>query len=114
MTEEELPLLTDVIGETLPILTEVVDKSPPNWELLPVTAEVPVAPLPAPARTLNSDEMCQLLQQLETHLETVFTAKLNSQLDQLQRLAVDLAVSEFKAELPKLLLDALNATHIDR
>ena len=65
-------------------------------------------------RTLNPEEMQQLLQQLEVHLETVFTSRLNTQLEQLQRLAVDLAVSELKAELPQLLRDALNKTDVNR
>jgi len=65
-------------------------------------------------RALNPEEMQQLLQQLEVHLETVFTSRLNTQLEQLQRLAVDLAVSELKAELPQLLRDALNKTDVNR
>lgn len=102
---EELPLLTEVIGDlatdNLPILTEVVtDNAPAGKSALP--------------RTLSSDEMMLLLQRLEVHLETVFTSKLNKQLEQLQRLAVDLAVSEFKAELPQLLHDALIATDVSR
>ena len=57
---------------------------------------------------LSTEEKQQLVQHLETHLETVFTSRLNSQLEQLQKLAVELAISEFKAELPQLLHDALN------
>ena len=97
---DELPLLTEVADDSeapvLPILTEVI--------------QLPEA-MPAdnlPPRTLNPEETHQLLQHLEAHLETVFTSKLNSQLEQLQRLAVDLAISEFKAELPQLLREALS------
>ncbi len=58
-------------------------------------------------RAFNAEERKLLLHHLESHLETVFTDKLNSQLIELQRLAVDLAVSELKADLPRLLRDAL-------
>ena len=64
----------------------------------------------AAPRTLSAEEMQHLLQHLEAHLETVFSSKLNNQLEQLQKLAVELAVSEFKAELPQLLRDALTKT----
>lgn len=123
-SEEVLPLLTEVANDTasqeLPTLTEIVtpavealdrDTSHEATSLSePLTKQALTAdtePL-APTRKLNPEEMHQLLQQLEVHLESVFTKKLNTQLDQLQRLAVDLAVSEFKAELPQLLRDALN------
>jgi hypothetical protein len=108
-----------VTDSTLPLLTEVVDDSfsdelPILFEIIPDPDEPPepdnVQNKPAPPRTLNAEEMQQLLQQLEIHLETVFINKLNKQLEELQRLAVDMAVSEFKAELPKLLRDALNKT----
>ncbi len=103
---DELPLLTEVADDSeapaLPILTEVI-------QLPEVT---PADNLPP--RTLNPEEIHQLLQQLEAHLETVFTSKLNSQLEQLQRLAVDLAISEFKAELPQLLRDALSKADVSR
>lgn len=87
----------------LPILTEVLPVSEPQIAI----AHESVTTEPALPRILSTDEMQQLLQKLETHLETVFTSKLNTQLKQLQQLAVDLAVSEFKAELPQLLSDAL-------
>jgi hypothetical protein len=103
---EELPLLTEVVedpsSDELPILFEIIPD--PGEELQPdVIQGKPVLP-----RTLNAEEMQRLLQQLEAHLETAFTSKLNKQLEELQRLAIDLAVSEFKAELPGLLRDALN------
>jgi hypothetical protein len=94
--KDELPLLTEIAidsaADDLPLLTEIVAAQ---------------AGESARTRTLDGDEMVKLLQRLEFHLETVFTEKLNNQLEQLQRLAVDLAVSEFKAELPQLLHDAL-------
>ena len=93
--KDEFPLLTEVVddmtNDSLPMLTEVVPGAEPGKS----------------QRTLGGDEMVQLLQRLEVHLETVFAGKLNSQLEQLQRLAVDLAISEFKAELPQLLHEAL-------
>lgn len=109
-TNEELPLLTEVVdapsSEELPILFEIIQD--PDEKPQPDT----VQEKPALPRTLNAKEMQQLLQQLEVHLETVFTNKLNSQLEELQRLAVELAVSEFKAELPQLLRDALTNTDV--
>ncbi len=98
--------------DELPILTEISDDS--EAEEYPILTSV-VAPTDLSAtgahdvmtRPLNPAEVHHLLHQLETHLETVFTQKLNSQLEQLQRLAVELAISEFKAELPQLIIDAL-------
>jgi hypothetical protein len=100
-THDELPVLTEVVGDTdeLPVLTEVIP--PPAVEIQHVMRT------DKPSPTLSGDEMVQLLLQLEVHLETVFARKLNNQLEHLQRLAVDLAVSEFKAELPQLLHNAL-------
>lgn len=106
-TSQELPLLTEVADEAsdeLPILFEIIaDSDEPPAALPPAESK--------PVRALNAEEMQQLLQQLEVHLETVFTSKLNQQLEELQRLAVDLAVSEFKAELPQLLRDALKTAN---
>ncbi len=101
MTDDELPLLTEVSdGEReLPLLTSVA----PSPALPPVDLSATGAHM----RPLNPAEVDQLLHQLESHLETVFAEKLNRQLEQLQKLAVELAISEFKAELPKLILDAL-------
>ena len=94
--KDEFPLLTEVVNDmasdSLPMLTEVVSSADSSGKS---------------QRTLGGDEMVQLLQRTEVHLETVFAAKLNNQLEQLQRLAVDLAISEFKAELPQLLHEAL-------
>jgi len=103
-SSDDLPLLTEVVNHPdfndLPILTEVVAEETQTGEPHPPTAS-------APPRTLSAEEMQCLLQQLETHLETVFTGKLNRHIEQLQKLAVDLAISELKAELPQLLRDAL-------
>lgn len=84
--------------DDLPLLTEVATENP--HEKPQVEEALP--------RTFRREEMQQVLQKLEAHMETVFISKLNTQLEQLQRLAIDLAVSEFKAELPHLLRDALN------
>lgn len=109
---EELPLLTEVVddpsSDELPILFEIIADADDVY--LPPPVEIKAAQ----TRTLNGEEIQQLLHQLEVHLETVFTNKLNSQLEELQRLAVELAVSEFKAELPQLLRDALNKTDVSR
>lgn len=106
-THADLPLLTEVADNSvaidLPVLTEVVTEQTAH---APHPSDEAASNSPTP-RALSSDEMLLLLQQLETHLETVFAGKLNNQLEQLQRLAVDLAISEFKAELPQLLHDAL-------
>lgn len=103
--KDELPLLTEVADEPetaeLPMLTEIVAQPDAHPANLPNT----------PPRTLNPEEVHQLQQQLEVHLETVFTGRLNSQLEQLQRLAVDLAISEFKSELPRLLREALKTAN---
>ena len=134
-SDNELPLLTEMVNDSaldeLPILTEVVtdgnDKAtPPDSETLLAghpnetcdfqtsAVQETVACESAVPRAFNPEEMQQLLQQLEIHLETVFTSRLNTQIEQLQRLAVDLAVSELKAELPQLLRDALNKTDVSR
>ena len=55
------------------------------------------------------EEMQRLLQQLKTHFENVFAYKLDINLEQLQRQAVEQTVSKLKAELPELLRNALNA-----
>lgn len=88
------PTLTT--GETtlskLPMLTEVVAESDTS-----------------PPRVLNDEEIQQLLHQLEARIEIMFTQKLGLHLEQLQRQAIDQALDELKAELPKLLQDAMNA-----
>jgi len=114
---DELPLLTEVVDhpdfDDLPILTEVIAEKTPAGDSHPV-AEQQTASAAVLPRTLSTEEMQRLLQQLEIHLETVFTGKLNQQIEQLQKLAVDLAISELKAELPQLLRDALSNTDVSR
>ncbi|MDD2720368.1 MAG: hypothetical protein PHH47_03575 [Gallionella sp.] len=128
---EELPLLTEIVGspdtelDDLPLLEIVapddmplpqavlVHDTEPFPENLPPVAEplteaVAIeAPISQEVNAFTSEEISYLLLHIEEHLSTIFTNKLNSQLEQLQRLAVELAVSEFKAELPQLLRDAL-------
>ncbi len=79
----------------LPVLTEVVDKAD---TYLP--------------RLLSEEELQQLLPQLEAHIETLFTKKLATHLEQLQRQAIEQAIRELKAELPGLLHDTLY-TYLD-
>ena len=84
------------VGETtlngLPMLTEVAAETDTHL-----------------SRVLSAEEIQQLLHQLEAHIETLFTRKLGLHLEQLQRQAIDRALSELKTELPKLLRDTLNA-----
>jgi hypothetical protein len=114
-SEDELPLLTEVVDDPdlndLPLLTQIVAEETQTIDSPPVAGQQTAS---APPRTLSAEEMQRLLQQLETHLETVFTGKLNRHIEQLQKLAVDLAISELKAELPQLLRDALSNTDISR
>jgi len=122
-SNDELPYLTEIVSDPmpddLPILTQIVIDEPHEDEradethlnatpadiIQPVVQEFIATSAP---RSLGAEDMQLLLQHIEEHLETVFTSKLNNQLEQLQKLAVDLAVSEFKAELPQLLHDALS------
>lgn len=132
---DNLPLLTQVADEDapddLPTLTEVVtdettshstrlskdDSQVAGYEgqTEPASGFQPDAnrkfPVPEAATpcTPNEEEMQRLLLQLETHLENMFANKLSANLEQLQRQAIDQAVSELKAELPELLRNALNA-----
>lgn len=114
---DELPMLEIVATEDAPRpappegLALDTQPLPPPECAAPEACTEPYAPLaehPVPEQNaLDGDDIAYLLQHIEEHLSTVFTEKLNSQLEQLQKLAVDLAVSEFKAELPQLLRDAL-------
>ena len=94
---DNLPLLIRVADEDvpdeLPTLTEIVEKTQP------------VAPSPPSGEA----DMPQSLKRLEAHLETVFAQKLSLHLEQLQRQAIEQAVSELKAELPELLRNAPKA-----
>jgi hypothetical protein len=91
-----LPLPTQTIGEAklddLPVLTEVVTDADTQQP-----------------RVLSPEEIQQLLHQLEAYIETKFTQKLGFHLEQLQRQAINHALDELKAELPELLLNAVNA-----
>ena len=126
-SNDDLPYLTEIVSDPmpddLPILTQIVidqqDEDAFAYGTLPDTATAIAAPVQpvvqeftaaSAPRGLGAEDMQLLLQHIEAHLETVFTSKLNDQLEQLQKLAVDLAVSEFKAELPQLLHDALNTS----
>lgn len=113
--EDELPLLTEVVDHPdfndLPLLTEVVAVETQAGDSHPIADQPTASTLP---HTLSAEEMQRLLQQLETHLETVFTGKLNRHIEQLQKLAVDLAINELKTELPQLLRDALSKADISR
>jgi hypothetical protein len=89
-------LPTQTIGETtlddLPVLTEVITEK--NNHL---------------PHVLSTEEIQQLLPQLEAHIQTLFAQKLGLHLEQLQRQAIEQAISELKAELPELLRNTLNA-----
>jgi glutamyl-tRNA reductase len=76
---------------------------------LPVLTEVATQENAPQTRALSAEESQQFLQQLQTHIETLFTKKLSLRLEELQRHAIDHALDELKAELPELLRDALNA-----
>jgi len=114
---DNLPLLTQVADEDapddLPTLTEVIVEGQTGSAtgLQPDAdreAPAPEAAIPASCAP-NDEEMQRLLRRLETHLENVFANKLSLSLEQLQRQAIEQAVSELKAELPELLRNALKA-----
>lgn len=128
-SNDDLSYLTEIVSEAmpddLPILTQIVIDQQDEDEHADETPSDTATPTAMPdafqptvqefiaesaPRGLGAEDMQLLLQHIEAHLETVFTSKLNDQLEQLQKLAVDLAVSEFKAELPQLLHDALNTS----
>ncbi|MDO8294663.1 MAG: hypothetical protein Q7T29_17625 [Gallionella sp.] len=119
---DNLPLLTQVADEDapddLPTLTEVVtDETTSHSTRLQETA-VKSLVIPQAGEGANEslrefhvseEEVQRLLRRLETHLENMFANKLSTNLEHLQRQAIDQAVSELKAELPELLRNALNA-----
>ncbi|NNM79427.1 MAG: hypothetical protein HKM01_03055 [Gallionella sp.] len=84
----------------------------PIWNASPETPSMPSAV--AIAHNISKAEMQQLIDHFETHLESVFTEKLNRHLEQLHHQAVKLAISELKGELPGLLNKVLNASDIPR
>jgi hypothetical protein len=128
LPSEDLPLLTRVIDEApddLPTLTEMVSDIPPPTQgetpaaaeddlpvLMEAVAIEPASSIEAVKSAVSSPSLGEadiqrLAQQLEEHLESVLAQKLGHRLEQLQRLAVEQAVSELKAELPQILRDAL-------
>ncbi|MGB7650985.1 MAG: hypothetical protein WBL62_07305 [Gallionella sp.] len=84
--------------DDLPILTEALD-----GVTMPVLRQV------AAPREFSEAQMQALLQHFQTHLETVFSQKLNRHLEQLHHQAVKLAIAEFKTELPDLLRKLINS-----
>ncbi len=76
---------------------------------LPTLTEVIAIADPHLPHELSAEEIQQLLRQLEKHIETLFSQKLALHLEQVQRLAIDQAMIELKAELPELLRNGLKA-----
>ena len=101
------------LPDNLPLLTQVADEDALD-ELPTLTEIVEETQHAAPSPSLAEADMQQSLKRLEAHLETIFTHKLSLHLEQLQRQAVEQAVSELKAELPELLRDALNTAENHR
>ena len=101
------------LPDNLPLLTQVADEDALD-ELPTLTEIVEETQHAAPSPSLGEADMQQSLKRLEAHLETVFTHKLSFHLEQLQRQAVEQAVSELKAELPELPRDALNTAENNR
>ena len=101
------------LPDNLPLLTQVADEDALD-ELPTLTEIVEETQHAAPSPSLAEADMQQSLKRLEAHLETIFTHKLSLHLEQLQRQAVEQAVSELKAELPGLLRDALNTAENHR
>lgn len=95
------------LPDNLPVLTQLAE--PSLLDELPTLTEI-VAPAEPPdaAPALSEEQLQQLLKQLETHLEAVFTQSLSLHLEKLQHLAVKQAVGEFRAALPQMLRDTLN------
>ena len=106
---DNLPLLTEVIGENMPdefpTLTEIVAESETDTRQDAGNSEAAMSH----SDGISEEQMQKLLQQLEAHLETIFKQKLNLHIEQLQRQTIDQAIGELKAALPKLLRDALPA-----
>jgi hypothetical protein len=76
-------------------------------------SDIPAMPGPV-QRNISEAEIQQLADHFETHLESVFTAKLNRHLQQLHHQAVKLAISELKSELPGLLRKALDTSELKK
>ncbi len=96
---DDLPTLTDVVGETtggFPTLTEVVEEQ--NRD-----APIPDIPSPAPSAPELHDPAPQLLQDIQAHIEDVFAQKLQQHLAAAQQQAIEQALAELRAELPQLI-----------
>ncbi|MFM2407415.1 MAG: hypothetical protein RL358_157 [Pseudomonadota bacterium] len=84
---DDLPVLTETLGDVaMPMLLEVIRP-----------------------REFSEAHMQELLLHFQTHLETVFSQKLNRHLEQLHHQAVKLAIAEFKTELPDLLRNLIDS-----
>lgn len=113
---ENLPLLTEVaddnVPDDLPTLTEAIQEAPAESATVfqpRASEETPPHETTTAVPCFASEEdMQRLLQHLETHIENILTYKLNLNLEQLQRVAIQHAVNDLKAELPELLREALN------
>lgn len=97
--------LGNKLPENLPVLTRVA--APLSPVELPTLTEVVAPEPPPPVPALSEEQIQQLLKQIESRLDDVFTQKLNLHLERLQRLAIKQAISEFRAALPQLLRDIL-------
>jgi hypothetical protein len=106
---ENLPLLTEVVGEdakdNFPVLTEIVAEFKADADLGTVDHKADISLSCA----ISGEEMQKLLQCFEAHFEAVLTQKLSLHIEQLQRQAIEQAVSELKTALPELLRNALSA-----
>ena len=86
------------LPDDLPLLTETVGDS-----------GLPVLAVRSAPREFSEAQMQVLLQHFQTHLETVFSQRLNRHLEQLHHQAVKLAIAEFQSELPDLLRNLINS-----
>jgi len=103
---ENLPLLTEVAdkpSDDLPTLTEVVAEG----KIESAAKQNPHAPEATATSPPASEEEKRLLRQLEARIEEAFAHRLRLDLERLQREAIEQAVAELSAELPRLLRDAL-------
>ena len=111
---DELPTLTEAItvadvpipANELPILLEPADVADLHFDrAAPAITDEFAVPLPP---LLSEAQIQRLEQQLAAHLEKLLKDKLILRLEQLQKLALDQALGELKAELPVLLRDVLD------
>lgn len=122
---DDLPTLTEVVvEETSPLRSSMETAAPLGDELSSLMDAITAEPAGTPEAgivessvqppALSEADMQRLILQLDAHLESVFAQKLGHRLEQLQRLAVDQAIRELKAELPQMLRDALHAPDTGR